>query len=542
MSNTDSNLMSILDIFNVIKELVYNVVNNDEFYIPLSITTEDNFVHNVIISTSKSNNFLVNKNILLYKNKAINLNTIIKVKILVDTIPFEFRNLLLKNFGNITVYNYREINDSNSLYQKKHTHNFNIYSNNKFNTTDNLQDYIIKNMKNIKSLNYNILLNNNYNYMISNIDKENILSADTNLDIKRKKVLEDINFDINKLNVINSIEKSSKNILANLETEEKLVLTNNSKEIEVSKPINTEDISVLDDLEVKNYNISIEQTSTSAIDKINQNYLDAITNITPYYLENTLSNINPKKQIIQTKTVKVLDLNPMNAFLDRNELDGKPLMLDPTGEKYIGIVLDDGTFEPLELCFKTLNVVEDNVYNLIGNISEVQLEKSVADIDIATSKTLQSLDIRYNNNIVEYQSDNMVSLKDVITTSKSTIKNITNDTETAFVVSKNNYDVINNIKNISYTTVESIENMETTPAVNSIELIKSTKNIIDEVSLDKKISNVVKGIDIVNSEIDPKSVEYIDGVVEFAGNGIMVVNNNESDITIYSIPKISSIN
>ncbi len=544
MNNTDSNLISILDIFNVIKELVYNVVNNDDFYVPLSITTEDNLVHNIIISTSKSNNFLINKNILLYKNKAINLNTILKVKILVDTIPAEFKNLLLKNFGNITFYNYKEIYDSNSSSPKRNTHNFNIYSNNKFNTNDNLQDYIIKNMKNIKSINYNTSLDTNHHSITSSIDKENILNADTNLDVKRKEVLEDIDLGIGKLNVINSIEKNTKNILSNLETEEKLVLTNNSEEIEVSRPINTENISVLDDLEIKNYNISIDQTSTKAIDKINQRYLDSITNITPHYLENTLSNINPKKQIIQTKTVKVLDLRPMNTFLDKDELDGKPLMLDPTGEKYIGVVLDDGTFEPLELCLKTFNVVEDTVDNLIGNISEVQLEKSLLDISVTKNKVLQSLDIYYNNNLVEYQVNNIVSLKDVINTSKSTIKNITNEIETAFVVSKNNYDIINNIKNISYDTVENIEGVETTPVINSIELIKNNNNVINEVNLDKKVSSVVKDIevDIVNNEVDSKSVEYIDGVIEFAGNGIMVVNNTESGITIYSIPKISSIN
>ncbi|WP_373600547.1 hypothetical protein [Paraclostridium bifermentans] len=544
MNNTDSNLISILDIFNVIKELVYNVVNNDDFYVPLSITTEDNLVHNIIISTSKSNNFLINKNILLYKNKAINLNTILKVKILVDTIPAEFKNLLLKNFGNITFYNYKEIYDSNSSSPKRNTHNFNIYSNNKFNTNDNLQDYIIKNMKNIKSINYNTSLDTNHHSITSSIDKENILNADTNLDVKRKEVLEDIDLGIGKLNVINSIEKNTKNILSNLETEEKLVLTNNSEEIEVSRPINTENISVLDDLEIKNYNISIDQTSTKAIDKINQRHLDSITNITPHYLENTLSNINPKKQIIQTKTVKVLDLRPMNTFLDKDELDGKPLMLDPTGEKYIGVVLDDGTFEPLELCLKTFNVVEDTVDNLIGNISEVQLEKSLLDISVTKNKVLQSLDIYYNNNLVEYQANNIVSLKDVINTSKSTIKNITNEIETAFVVSKNNYDIINNIKNISYDTVENIEGVETTPVINSIELIKNNNNVINEVNLDKKVSSVVKDIDvdIVNNEVDSKSVEYIDGVIEFAGNGIMVVNNTESGITIYSIPKISSIN
>ncbi|MCU9812152.1 hypothetical protein [Paraclostridium sp. AKS81] len=98
----------------------------------------------------------------------------------------------------------------------------------------------------------------------------------------------------------------------------------------------------------------MNQTPTKAIDKIIQNKIDSISNIIVSKVDNILSDINSETQIIETQTIEVLDLDPINKFLDKKLLDGKPLMLDPTGERYIGVVLDDGSFEPFKLSLKNL--------------------------------------------------------------------------------------------------------------------------------------------------------------------------------------------
>ena len=80
------------------------------------------------------------------------------------------------------------------------------------------------------------------------------------------------------------------------------------------------------------------------------------------------------------------------------------------------------------------------------------------------------------------------------------------------------------------------------PVVNSTELVKSNHQVIENINLDKNTSSVVKDIDLNNKDINSLKSEDINGVIEFTGNGLMVVSDNDSDIVIYSISKINSVN
>ncbi|MCB5942737.1 hypothetical protein LJB68_14515, partial [bacterium 210820-DFI.6.52] len=98
-----------------------------------------------------------------------------------------------------------------------------------------------------------------------------------------------------------------------------------------------------------NYKVSINPTSTSAIDKVNTSTIDCLSDIDIFNLKNTLSNIDKNTQIIKTNTIEILDFSPINKGVNKSEFDGKPLIVDPTGERYIDVVLEDGTFEPLKI-------------------------------------------------------------------------------------------------------------------------------------------------------------------------------------------------
>lgn len=534
------NPTSIMNIFHTVEELVFDVVNKDDFYVPITITTEDGLINTIEVSNSKEDTFSINKNIILYKNKAINLNNIVKINIFTDNISSnKIKTLLLNSLGKLTLYSYSTEPTSKS---RRSVKAFNAYTNDEFDKNDNIQDYIIKNMKNIRSVNYNKASTNASNYITSNKSKENVLNSNTNLYINKRETLEDVDLDIDKLNVVSSIEKDTQNILTKIETEEKLVLTNNSEKIEVSKPISTQNINVLNDINIKNCNVATNQSPAQAVNKINQNQINAVTHITPYYVEDTISNIDIQRQIIPPKSVEVLDLIPVNRYISKHELDGKLLRLDPAGNNYIGVFLDDGTFEPLRLTFKTFDVIPDETINLVGNIYRSQLKKVVSNLDIYTDPLLESLDISYNNNLSKYQPESVLPLNKLITTSKSTIKNITNEVETASVVSRNSYEVVNSVKNIEHGTIENIGDIKMSSVVKAVDPIKSVQPLIDDIYLDKKTSALIKNVDITNNKLNSTSSEEINGVVEFAGNGIMVVNNDDSNISIYSIPKIISVN
>ncbi|CEP43167.1 hypothetical protein [Paraclostridium sordellii] len=542
MSDKYPNSTSITNVFNTVKSLVCNTVNIHNFFVPMLVLTDDGITTKIIISKSEENNFSINENILIYKNKAINISSIVKIKILIDKIPSnKFTFSLLKSLENLTIYNVNSPIDTFS--NKKCINRFNVFSDDCFNISYNIQDYILKNMKNIKDINFNMSTNCLDNNITVNTVHENVLNSNTSLYATEMETLENIDLDIDTLNVVSSIKEFCDEVITDIKTEEKLVLTNNASEVEVSKPIDTEDIDVLTKIHTKNYSVAINPKPVKILNKVNQNQIESVTDINPYYSENTISNIDIQRQIIPPKTIEVLDLVPLNQCISKCSLDGKLLSLSPNGENCIGVFLDDGTFEPLKLSFKTFNVIPKDTFNLVGNIYRNQLKNSVTHLDISKDCLLQSLDIGYGGNAIKYDDENIVSIKDLINTSKTTIKNITNDVETTSVVTKNNLENINSIKNIKHDTIKYISDIKMDPVVKSIKTIKSTHDVIGDLNFDKNISSVVQCVDIVNNNISSccENTEKICGSVNFVGNDIMIVNNENSDISIYSIPKINSV-
>lgn len=542
MSDKYPNSTSITNVFNTVKSLVCNTVNIHNFFVPMLVLTDDGITTKIIISKSEENNFSINENILIYKNKAINISSIVKIKILIDKIPSnKFTFSLLKSLENLTIYNVNSPIDTFS--NKKCINRFNVFSDDCFNISYNIQDYILKNMKNIKDINFNMSTNCLDNNITVNTVHENVLNSNTSLYATEMETLENIDLDIDTLNVVSSIKEFCDEVITDIKTEEKLVLTNNASEVEVSKPIDTEDIDVLTKIHTKNYSVAINPKPVKILNKVNQNQIESVTDINPYYSENTISNIDIQRQIIPPKTIDVLDLVPLNQCISKCSLDGKLLSLSPNGENCIGVFLDDGTFEPLKLSFKTFNVIPKDTFNLVGNIYRNQLKNSVTHLDISKDCLLQSLDIGYGGNAIKYDDENIVSIKDLINTSKTTIKNITNDVDTTSVVTKNNLENINSIKNIKHDTIKYISDIKMDPVVKSIKTIKSTHDVIGDLNFDKNISSVVQCVDIVNNNIPSccENTEKIFGSVNFVGNDIMIVNNENSDISIYSIPKINSV-
>lgn len=542
MCAQNSAARSIMDIFNTIETLSYYLGEKNYICIPVEITTEDGLINKINISNSKEDKVSINDDVIVYNNVAINLDSIVKLKVFTqDIILKEFKPLLLKNFENILTYNHINhcpLNEaSTSMDIKPFNNTFN-----RFNTDYNVQDYILDNIDNIKTLSYKGC-SNTKSSLNSDIFYEGVLNSDTNLLINKESLLKDINLDTDYLDVVSSIKKTTKNILKNIDTEKKLVLTNNSSEVEVSKPILTENVDVITDLKIKNHNVLVNQTPTKAIDKIAQNKIDSISNIIVSKVDNILADIDLETQIIETQTIEVLDLDPINKFLDKKSLDGKPLMLDPTGERYIGVVLDDGSFEPLKLSLKKFTVVNENVNNLVGNIdSKSQLKSAVSDLSKEFSKVLNSLDIEYNNNLLECNDKDMISLSDAITTTKKPIKNIANEVEKTYAVSKENYETISSIKNINYDDISHINSIITSPVITSINLNRHTSDVLNDVYLNKNISNVINNITKNKSNKYLHFSENINGKIDCVGNGVMIVDNADENITIYTLNKINIIN
>ncbi|QEZ70396.1 hypothetical protein D4A35_16380 [Paraclostridium bifermentans] len=537
MCDQKTTIQALIDTIILIEDLSCIVGYEKYFFVPISITTDDGSIIDMVISNSKDDTILINNDVIIYKNTAINLSNITKVKILTQNIPSsKFKSLLLKKLENLVTF------DSS-------TYNFNSFSNpnevnsfNQFNSTCNIQDYINENIENIKTVSFNTPLKTSHTLDTKTM-YDNVLNESSSLDITKEHILTDFNLDVNNIDVVSHIEKLNSSVVSNIETEKKLVLTDKSNEIEVSKPIYTDSIDVLTDLDISNYKVSINPSSTSAVDKVNKSTIDCLSDIDVFTLKNTLSNIDESTQIIKSNTIEVLDFAPINKGVNKSELDGKPLMIDPTGERYIGVVLDDGTFEPLKINLKKLTVIDENVSNLLGNINvDSQLNSSISSISKNYTPVIKDIDVNYNTKITEYNEKNIASLNSSIKIKKQLIKNITNSPESTKAVCKEGFESISSLNKIDKTDISNITDVKYNTAVDKIDVKKNKHYVVEDLTFNKEVSNVLSGFELSSIDHISKSYENINGTVDYVGNGIVIVNNNDSNITIYPISKISVIN
>ena len=531
--NMNYDTKSIIEVFRMIKEAISRMNNNKSNYIELEITTTDEVF---IIKISDDEGYIteLNNNIIIYNKTVISLDNIVKIKILTNNINDEnLKNILLSELEKVTKRNSRDINSNAPSYQRRYKSR---YSNN------NIQDYIEKNYTQIEKINCSTDKTINNIRKIIDIDDEAVLNDKTILEINKKSTIDKVNINFEECNVINDINISESNVVKKIDVDKKYVLTNNSKEVEVAKPVKTEELEVVTSINTNDYDVLVNQSPTNVVKSIIPNKSKAVTNIELNYLEGTLGNINKEKQVIDTKTIDILNIEPINKYVDKYEINGKPLRIDPTGEKYVGVVLEDGTFEPLKIELKTLTVLSDETYNMLGNIQgDSQIKKVVEDIQDTRNDFVDNVYVKQSERVVKYEEENLKSTKDLINISSKVINNIVNQNETINVVTKEETELINSIQNIQYDKITEIKDIKTEPVIKNVELISSESKVLEDVKLKKHATNVVKSIKTNDEEIKEISKDNITGTVECAGYGIMVVNNPE-DITIYSTSKISSIN
>lgn len=450
--------VAVWKILTSVKELLYNYSHKKSFHINIEVMTVDGNIHMMNIDNANNNRFKLNKDILIYENSAILLNNIVKIKI---------KDLYDENLNNLIIEDMKYI----STEELKSTYGRNMNKNRRVNEIKTIQDYINQNSKDIKTINFDSI---SYNPNINLIDDD------------KTGLVKDIDLDKN----------SS--------------LRNDSKEMKLAKTMISNQINVLTSLHTSQDNISINPNPIKVTEDIEKTKSKSIINIDKTYLDGVLTNIDKVNNIVNTETIEILEILPINSYVNRNEILEKPLRLDPTGENYIGVVLDDGTFEPLKISSRTFNVLPKESNNVLVNINDCNTSNTVLkDIDCKEEEFLNDINIKYTDKVVKYEEENIKSINDMIKTSSSVINNIINEDD-VYVVTEEGLNILNNISEI--------------------------KHDLDSYSqLNKEI------IDRENKKEMMPFKEDIIGSIEVVGNGFILVNNNE-DITIYSTDKISSIN
>ena len=232
----------------------------------------------------------------------------------------------------------------------------------------------------------------------------------------------------------------------------------------------------------------------------------------------------------------------MNKYLNKEEIQNRPLRVDPTGEGYIGVVLDDGTFEPIKASIETFTIIPSEAKNILANIEGENISnRVVSDINIEKDEFVNSIDVDYDNNVLTHKKEDIKPLKDILKTSNAIVNNIINENDTISVVTKQGSEYINNIKDIKHDTVSNILGVETVEVVKSIDISKDYGEFVEKVKLNKDSVNVVNDIDVKEENVASCINEKIKGNLEFVRNGIMLVED-DGELTIYSTNKISSIN
>ncbi|WP_148558388.1 hypothetical protein [Terrisporobacter glycolicus] len=519
--------------FNLIKDMVNMLSNKRNNAINVEIIMIDGVKKDIEITSDNLDLIKINRNIIIIDKEVLRLEDIVKLKILDTNIDDRIKNIFMTEVENIIqkeiVQEYK-----NSGYYR---------GNNNLSKEKNIEWYIQENKNDINTIYYKGIKCDNYINNIKSLDKRQALSQNTSLDIKRKAVLEDVEINVEKNSVISSIEDNKEKVIKEIETEEMLVLTNNSNEVEVAKPIKVEEVGVVTDIHMEDYKVITNQSTTRAVEDIKENKSEAIIDIKAVYEEKIIGNINKDMQLIKPKTMDILFVEPSNKNINKEEIKDRYITFDPTGENYIGIVLDDGTFEPLKVSMETITVVPNDIKNILVNIDENKniINQVVKDIGHSKANFTESLDIEYNDNVLEKKEENETQINNIINTCNKTINNVVNKDETAIVVTKDHIESIKNINNIEYDSVSKINNIEKLDVISSTETIENKTYVVEDVKLDKEATNLISNIEIVKENMPTPLKEDIDGVIKLVGGGVMIVENNESCITIYSTSKISKI-
>lgn len=519
---------SIENVFTVLNRFIYNTQNQD-LLINLDITTTEGICRRVKLSNNKDNIIRVNKNIIVYNNTAIALKDIIKLKISIENIDNEnLKNTLYKKLKNSILYRYKNTQIKNPGLNRVYNYK---------SDEDNIENYIQRNHNKIKKVSYDGISSKN---KIENTIVEEVLSTDSTIDVHKENIIKDIDISLRKCNVLNSIDQSNINVVTDINIDKIEVLTNNAKEVEVAKPIKTNNIEVVRDIDISQCNIMINPKKVSAVKDIKENTSKAITNLDIEHIEGSLVNIN-ENQIRNSKKINILELEPVNNFIDKNELDGKDIIVDPTGERYIGVVLDDGTFEPLKLKLKTYNILQDDTLNYISNIDlDNQVKALVSNVKEYSKDFVEKVEIEYKDDLVEY-NNHTSNINDMIKVSKQVINDVVNADDTAYVVTKDKTQTINNVNNISSTTISKIDNLNTSSVIENIDVDIDKKDTISDINFNKFIKKLNLSVDN-NKSINDTLKDYINGSILFAYGGIMIVEDDNDEITIYSTSKLNSVN
>ena len=375
------NNRSIEKILNTIKELVDISSNKEKISVDLEITTTDGYTNKIQITTANTSNLAIKKNIIMNDNVAISMDNITKVKILNNNDNPNFKKLLIKEIQDSTIdeeNNYRY--DPNTGYSRAFSNKL---------KDKNIEDYIRRNYKDIKSINYYAIKNDNPIKSIENITSE------------------------------------KKNVVKDVKIEKKKVLTSNCEEVEVSRPIKTNKIGVLSNINTKNCNVVTNQSKTKVVKELNPNKSTSVIDVKPTYVDNVIKNIDINQQIIKPKTVELMIIGPMNNYLSNEEIKNKPLRMDPTGDGFIGVVLDDGTFEPLKVSLETFTIIPNEAKNILANIESENIEnKVINNINIEKDEFVNSINVAYDNSVSKYKEEYIKPLNDILKTTKTIVNNI----------------------------------------------------------------------------------------------------------------------
>lgn len=367
--------------------------HNENNELRIQITNIYGIVNMISIKQDKSNYIDIDNEAIKYKDMVIFLSEISKLKILID--------------------NNSDIIFTNTIKREMNK----LISENK--VGDIIEVYIGENFKDIDIIEGRDMLENNK-------------IIDIEADIDNNNILNRANDIADMFRASSDMRKNTINVYEEVEDEEKL-LANKLNFNDINPPIQVRDVNIITDVKVKDYNVVTKPSAVNVIENIVENKSEAVIDVKQTLLDGVIGNIDKDKNILETITLEILSLETINKYISYNEIKGKPLRVDPTGEGYVGIVLEDGTFEPLSVTLNKVKVLPHEIINVLGDLDyDSNLKKVVENIDSTNKKSfVESLNINSRKNVVEYKDENLNKVKELISFSKDTVSSITNKNDEA---------------------------------------------------------------------------------------------------------------
>lgn len=218
--------------------------------------------------------------------------------------------------------------------------------------------------------------------------------------------------------------------------------------------------------------------------------------------------------------------------------------IDAATDNYVNKVTSTNKQVLESIDVNSLDVVESVNYDTTSVLSDadVTTDRFVTNVSDNKASVVSNLDIN-SIEIIEGIDVDTTEVVSEVNTEETLVNSVDNTRSTTVVTSIVPVsEDVEFITSISTDTLVSVRNVTAVPVIDSANLQKSTTEVVNSLDVNPEFTSVVESVngEYVNM-LSPSTPRDLDAADATAGNGLLVVDENSGNISVYSVCKIDSV-